>query len=142
MRLSTKVRYGMRAMIELARQAGDKPVMIRTIAEKQGLSDKYLEQLFTHLRTAGLVKSERGARGGYRLARSADKITALDIYLALGGAAELIECAGHPETCERHHDCPTIGLWRELGAAMRCILAGKTLKELAATAQNDTMWYI
>ena len=141
MRLSTKVRYGMRAMIELARQAGDKPVMLRTIAERQGLSEKYLEQLFTHLRTAGLVKSERGARGGYRLARSADKITALDIYMALGGEAELIECAEHPERCDRHGDCPTIGLWRELGEALRRILAGKTLKELAA-AGRDAMYFI
>ncbi len=141
MRLSTKVRYGMRAMVELARQSNGEPVLLRTIAERQHLPEKYLEHLFTHLRTAGLVTSERGARGGYRLARPADKITALDIYAALDGELELISCAEHPSQCAYAEDCATITLWRELGAAIRAVLEKRTLKDLAA-ADHGGMYFI
>ncbi len=141
MKLSTKVRYGMRAMVELARQSNGEPVLLRTIAEKQNLPEKYLEHLFTHLRTAGLVRSERGARGGYRLARPAGEITALDVYTALDGELELIACADHPEQCPYREDCVTTGLWRELGVALRGVLEKKTLKDLANTGHSD-LYYI
>ncbi len=141
MKLSTKVRYGMRAMAELARQSNGSPVMLRTIAERQNLPEKYLEHLFTSLRTAGLVASERGARGGYRLARPADQITALDVYTALEGDLELIACAEHPDRCPYREDCVTADLWRELGVALREVLAKKNLKDLAAT-ERVAMYFI
>jgi len=141
MKLPTKVRYGMRAMVELARQENTQPVMLRAIAERQNLPEKYLEHLFSALRTAGLVTSERGSRGGYRLARPADEITALDIYTALDGDLELIACAARPEQCAYREDCATVGLWREMEDAIRTVLAGKTLKVLAA-AGGESMYFI
>ncbi len=141
MKLPTKIRYGMRAMVELARLEGGQPVLLRSIAERQRLPEKYLEHLFTQLRTAGLVKSERGARGGYHLARPSEKITALDIYLALGGERELIACVERPEECGFYEACPTVHLWRELGAAIRRVLEEKTLKDLASL-ETSAMYFI
>jgi len=132
MKISTKIRYGMRAMIELARNKGDDPVMIGFIARKQNLSEKYLEQLFTLLRNGGLVKSERGAKGGYRLAKDPDNITALEIFEAMNGPLELVDCSIDPKSCRRSSECETVDLWKELSDKIRKILSSKTLAELAA----------
>jgi Rrf2 family transcriptional regulator, cysteine metabolism repressor len=132
MKISTKIRYGMRAMIELARNKGGDPVMIGFIARKQDLSEKYLEQLFTLLRNGGLVKSERGAKGGYRLAKDPDDITALEIFEAMNGPLELVDCSKNPTSCRRSSECETIDLWQELNEKIRAVLSSKTLFELAA----------
>ncbi len=130
MKISTKVRYGMRAMVELARQSGDKPVMLSVIAMNQGLSDKYLEQIFTMLRTAGLVKSVRGSKGGYILAGDPEKIRVLDIFTALNGPLELVDCVDS-QNCDRCDNCPTYPLWLELTGAVKDVLGSKTLADIS-----------
>ncbi len=142
MKLSTRTRYGMRAMVELTRLDHGSPVMLRSISLRQELPEKYLEQLFSRLRNAGLVKSDRGKFGGYRLARPAKEITALDIAIALDGPIDLVACVTDPESCAKKGICPTLALWRELTEAVHKVLAGKTLEELAAPAPGDGMWYI
>ena len=143
MKISTKIRYGMRAMIELARNKGEEPVMLGIIARSQNLSDKYLEQLFTLLRNAGLVKSERGSKGGYRLAKDASEITAYDIFIALNGPLELIECTVNKDCCDRFSSCDAAGMWKEISDSIKTILESKSLAELSqAGTDNSNMFYI
>ena len=93
MKLSTKGRYGLRAMIDLARYSEVEPVSINSIAARQNISERYLEQLVALLRKAGLVKSIRGATGGYILAKDAAEISVGDILRALEGSLEPVKCA-------------------------------------------------
>ena len=94
MKLSTKGRYGLRAMIDLAQYSGDAPVSIISISERQDISERYLEQLVALLRKAGLVRSIRGAGGGYVLAKDMKEISVGDILRALEGSLEPVECPG------------------------------------------------
>ena len=141
MKISTKVRYGMRAMIELARRNNDAPVMLGIIAKNQDLSEKYLEQLFTLLRNAGLVKSERGSKGGYRLAREASEITAYDIFIAMNGPLELVECV-NGKICIRNRACETKEIWRDLTDLIQEHLQSKTLAELIYERENGGSYAI
>ena len=97
MKLSTRGRYGVRAMLELAMQAGNGPVPLRDLASKQEISAKYLEQLLIPLKGAGLVKSVRGARGGYMLATSPEKVNLYDIVRSLEGPLAPVECVQDPQ---------------------------------------------
>jgi Rrf2 family transcriptional regulator, cysteine metabolism repressor len=133
MKISTKVRYGMRAMIELTRRNDEAPVMLGIIAKNQDLSEKYLEQLFTLLRNAGLVKSERGAKGGYRLAKEASKITIYDIFVAMNGPLVLAECVSGGE-CEKNGSCETKKIWIDLTNLIENYLSDQTLAELAESS--------
>ena len=93
MKLSTKGRYGLRAMIDLARYSEEEPVSIGSIAMRQGISERYLEQLVAKMKKAGLVKSIRGASGGYVLAKDSSEISVGDILRALEGSLEPVKCA-------------------------------------------------
>ncbi len=130
MKLSTKTRYALRAMVELALREGQGPVQLRQIAEAQAISPKYLEQLAIPLRNAGLVRSERGPAGGYELARPAHAITALDIVQAMEGPLDLLDCLGQTEACDRSETCAARALWARVGAAMSDVLAQTTLADL------------
>ena len=92
MKLSTKGRYGLRAMIDLAQYSEQEAVSISSIAQRQNISESYLEQLVAKLKKSGLVMSTRGAQGGYRLARPADEISVGDVLRALEGGLNLVEC--------------------------------------------------
>jgi Rrf2 family protein len=117
--------------------------MLGIIAKNQDLSEKYLEQLFTLLRNAGLVKSERGSKGGYRLAKKAEEISAFDIFIALNGPLELVECSVNKECCERFSNCDTAGLWKEISDSLKKTLMSKNLKELSkSNSDNNSMFYI
>jgi Rrf2 family protein len=129
-KVSTKARYALRAMIELALHEGEGPRHLQEIALAQRLSTKYLEQLTIALRHAGLLRAQRGPSGGYELARPADEITPLDIFLAVEGPLELLNCVGSPATCERSPTCVARRLWMEAGAAMNSVLARVTLADL------------
>ncbi|MDI6869988.1 MAG: Rrf2 family transcriptional regulator [Bacillota bacterium] len=150
MRLSTRGRYGLKAMIDLAMHAGQGPVPLKAVAERQGISEHYLEQLMSTLRKAGLVVSVRGSQGGYGLAREAAEITAGDIIRALEGPIAPVECVdesgGTP--CDRLEQCATYTVWRRLRDAMVEVLDAMTLAELAEDAQRrakaaaSPMYYI
>lgn len=119
MKLSTKGRYGLRALIDLA-SCGDacEAVCIQSIAERQNISESYLEQLVRLLKKAGLVTSQRGAGGGYRLAKPADQVSVGDILRALEGNLDAVTCPGNQDGadggCEGADFCVTRYVWKEI----------------------------
>lgn len=131
MQISTRVRYGMRAMIELAMEQNNLPLRIPVIAENQDISLKYLEQLMIILKNAGLVKSVRGKAGGYILARDPENITAAEIFSALDGNFTIIPCVNEPCHCERREICKTQGLWQKIDSSLKKTLGEITLRSLA-----------
>lgn len=132
MRLSTKGRYGVLAMVELALQYGHGPVSIKEIAEKQNFSDSYMEQLFSTLKNAELVKSIRGPRGGYVLARDPGDITVGEIIRALEGPIELADCISGNDnfTCVKSPECVTRGLWKDINDSINNIIDHRSLQDL------------
>ena len=129
MKLSTRVRYGMRAMVELAKNPKDGPMPLRKLAQKQQISMKYLEQLAASLKIAGLVDSTRGAEGGYRLAKKPEDISAWDVYKALDVSTAPTDCLNHE--CHREKICACRNLWYDLNKAIATILKTYNLKKLA-----------
>jgi Rrf2 family transcriptional regulator, cysteine metabolism repressor len=127
--ISTKAQYGMRALVEVA-LGGDRPTSLKTVAERQTLSQQYLEQIFAALRRAGVVESVRGAHGGYRVARPLDDIDALEVVEILEGSVAPVQCIDDAAACERTGSCSTEGLWREVDAAVRDVLRRTTLADL------------
>jgi len=105
MKLSTKGRYGMRAMLDLAQHYDDGLVLVKDVARRQEVSERYLEHLFLSLKTAGLVKSVRGAHGGFTLARSPNKIKLMDIISVSEGPLALVDCVVDASVCPRSSKC-------------------------------------
>jgi Rrf2 family protein len=130
LRLSTKARYALRAMIELGLHEGEGLVQLRQVASAQDLSPKYLEQLTGQLRQAGLVRTERGPQGGYRLARAASEITALQVVKAVEGPLALLDCVSNTSVCERSHNCAARKLWAKVTEAVIHMLGQTTLAQL------------
>lgn len=123
-------------MIVLAQGHPDQTVAVKTIAEKQGISAKYLEHLIGALKNSGLVRAKRGLNGGYTLARSPAEISLYDIYTALEGAPNLVDCAEHPENCPLNESCPTHDVWVRLGNAISEILSATTLQDMLDDLNN------
>ena len=111
MKLSTRGRYGTRLMVDLAQHYADGPVSLAEIAKRQDLSAKYLEQLIILLKGAGLIRSVRGRRGGYMLARRPEEINVGEIVETLEGKLSVVDCVLEPEQCYRAADCPTRDIW-------------------------------
>ena len=120
LKLSTKGRYGLRALIDLAQYSEDTPVSIMSISSRQELSERYLEQLMSMLKKAGLVKSIRGAGGGYILAKPAYEISVGDVLRALEGSLEPVDCAGlDPEGgCKAADSCVTKYVWQRINESI------------------------
>lgn len=138
MRLSTKGRYGLRAMLEMALNEQQEPIATRTIAERQDLSERYLEQLLIQLKKAGLVKSIRGSQGGYILGRKSQDITVGDIIRVLEGPIAPVECISelNPEECDRSGFCVTRGIWIRLRDAISEVLDSYTLWDLVMESRQ------
>lgn len=132
LKLSTKGRYGLRAMIDLAAEFGGGPVLVRSVAESQGISSKYLHALLASLKSAGLVRSVRGSGGGYALAREPEAITLVQILEALEGPLTVVDCVADPEICDRAAACATRDVWIDVSQAIAEVLEGLTLAELLA----------
>lgn len=130
MQLSTRARYGFRAMMELAARHGQGAVPLKEVARCQDISLKYLEQLFARLRAAGLVKGVRGTGGGYLLARRPADIKLAEIFHVLEGSTALVECVDRPEVCDQADRCVTRELWTDLRDASDKILNKRTLRDL------------
>ena len=130
MKLSSRTRYGMRAILELALEYGKAPLQIKTISKREDISNKYLEQLVAMLKASGLVRSMRGPRGGYMLAKSPEEIQLKEVFLALEGPMVSAECLDHPEYCPRSSDCATREIWQELQNAVLGVLESVTLADL------------
>ena len=129
MKLSTKGRYGVKAMVELASNYGEAPVSIKTISERQNISEYYLEQLFSALRKASLINSIRGAQGGYVLGRDPSQITAAEIINVLEGPIEIVSCLEEDE-CNSIGSCATRILWKKLKTSIDDALESVTLQSI------------
>lgn len=127
---STRARYALRAMIELALHEDAGPVLLRDIAQAQRISPKYLEQLTIPLRRAGLLQAERGPHGGYELAKPADQITAGEVIEAVEGPLDLLDCVRSAEACDRTPFCAARTLWARVSEAMTAVLYQTTLADL------------
>ena len=130
MKLSTRSRYGLRLMYELALNYGKRPVFLHEIAERQDMSEKYLSKLVIPLRAAKLVNSSRGAHGGYTIARDPAKITAREIVEVLEGDICPVECVHNADVCERVAICPTRDIWSSLEKGIHRILEDITLASI------------
>ncbi len=136
MKLSTRIRYGVRAMLELAANQSKEPLRIKTIAHRQGISVKYLEQLMAMLKSAGFVRGIRGSRGGYILAKPANQIKLSDVFEALEGPVTTVECLENENYCARVADCLTRQLWVEVQQAIMNVLQSVTLQDLVDRAKD------
>ena len=150
MKLSTKGRYGVKAMFDLAQHVGEGPISLKSIAERQDISEHYLEQLISGLRKAGLVKSVRGAQGGYLLGREPDKIRIGDIIRVLEGPIAPADCVSEedPECCVKADYCVTRSIWEKVRDAIAEVLDAITLETMLEDTRkreadrNLYMYYI
>ncbi len=135
MKLST-TRYATRAILELADSFGKGPLQTRIIAEHQEISVKYLEQLMAALKSAGLIKSQRGAKGGYVLARSPDKINLSEVFDVFEGPVVTVECVANENYCARAADCIARQVWTEVQRAVKNVLQSITLQDALEKAKK------
>lgn len=136
MKISTKGRYALRLMLDLAINGGEgQPVSLKDVSRRQDLSDKYLEQIVTPLSRAGLVRSVRGAGGGYYLTRSPGDYTVGEILRTLEGELAPVECATNAGYCQRCAECVTVELWQEIYRAVSQVVDHTTLADLVERAR-------
>ncbi|MBU8870244.1 MAG: Rrf2 family transcriptional regulator [Gemmatimonadales bacterium] len=136
MKVNTKVRYGLRAILQIAEGYGGEPVPISAISESQEISGKYLEQVVGTLRKANLINSRKGVKGGYSLVRSPEEVTLWQIISALDSHTTLVECVQQPGICDRSGDCLTRSIWSLLSARMEEFWASFTLADLQKTMRE------
>lgn len=147
MKISTRGRYGTRALLGMAMRYGQGPVQLKDIAQSQEVSLQYLEHLIKPLITAGLVRSMRGARGGVWLARPPEEIKLSEVIDVLVGSIAPVECVDDPKACGRSESCATRDIWCELKKAMDGVLDSTTLYDLAMQQKAkeetaDVMYHI
>ena len=130
MKISTKARYGMRAMVELAKAYPDAALSVKEVAARQRLSVKYLEQIMAPLKASGLVKAVRGSNGGYVLTHPPTSVLLSQIYTALEGAPAVVDCVEDEGLCGYAGTCPTRGVWCEVNNAIVKVLESITLADL------------
>jgi Rrf2 family transcriptional regulator, cysteine metabolism repressor len=147
MKLSTRTRYGMRALMDLALNSTGLPVQLKDIAQRQNISLSYLEHLIIPLIAAGIVKSTRGSRGGIMLAKPPQQIQLIQVLEVLEGPLAPVDCLKGVGSCPRSGACATQDIWDELKIAMEGVLESKTLQDLANNQKSKenptaTMYYI
>jgi Rrf2 family cysteine metabolism transcriptional repressor len=130
--ISSRCRYGLRAMLYLALRGDERPVPISEIAVAEAIPAPFLERVVAGLRSAGLVVATRGVAGGYRLSRPPEQITAADVVVALDGSLGLAACVHDDEACGRSGSCLSRQVWTRLDEAIAGALAGLTLQDLVA----------
>jgi Rrf2 family cysteine metabolism transcriptional repressor len=133
-RISSRCEYGLRAMIYLARTAGDDPTPLTEIARREDMPTAFLERILARLREGGLVASTRGASGGYRLSRPAGAISVADIVTAIEGPLSLVGCLPDEGGCARAGSCASQAVWRRLDDAISRALSDISLDELSVEA--------
>jgi Rrf2 family protein len=130
MKLSTKGRYGVRALLDVALNSETGPVLLKDIARRQDISAQYLEHLISPLIRAGILRSQRGSRGGISLAQLPEEVTLEQIVEILEGSMAPVECVDNPEVCPRSDFCVTRDVWAEMKAATVGVLESITLRDL------------
>jgi len=147
MKMSTKARYGARALLDLAIHGNGSPALLKDIAQRQQISLLYLEQLVAPLKAGGLIRSIRGTKGGILLAKPAEEIKLSHVISLLEGPTSLVDCVDDGKLCSRSGSCVTRDLWGELKMAIDEILESTTLQDLTERQeQKETpecaMYYI
>lgn len=137
MKISTKGRYALRLMIDLANNDDGYPIRIKDVAERQNISDKYLEQIISVLNRAGFVRSVRGPQGGYMLKKNPEDYTVGMILRLTEGSLAPVACVEEDVTdCERQSDCVTYLLWQKINDAVNDVVDAITLKDLVDWQKN------
>jgi len=139
MKLSTRGRYATRAMLDLALNYGQEPVVLSAVARRQQISEQYLEQLIGPLKVAGLVRSVRGPNGGFMLAKSPSVISISQIIRAVEGSTALVECVDDPQACSRADDCLTRRVWVKATEAVNNVFGSITLQGLIDKKAEEMM---
>jgi Rrf2 family transcriptional regulator, cysteine metabolism repressor len=147
MRLSTRTRYGMRALMDLTLHEKEQPVQLKDIAMRQNLSLPYLEHLIIPLVSAGIIKTTRGSKGGVTLAKDPAEIKLKEILEVLEGPLAPVDCLKGGSDCARSGVCATQEIWNEMKNAMESVLVSHSLKDLAERQKNQevlkaNMYYI
>jgi Rrf2 family transcriptional regulator, cysteine metabolism repressor len=148
MKLSTRTRYGLRALVDLAITGTGQPVQLKDIAERQQISLSYLEHLINPLISAGLIKSTRGAKGGIMLVKPPEQIRLITVLEVLEGPLAPVDCLRDAKSCSRSGLCATQELWNEMKEAMENVLEATTLQDLVNRqkskigAAGNNMYYI
>lgn len=139
MRISTKGRYGLRAIIDIAAHSDKGQIPIKEVSKRQGISDNYLEQIIFPLKKAGIVQSVRGSQGGYFLARPAKEITAGEVLRVLEGDLAPVECLanGTDVHCNRAKNCPTLSLWIRLKDAINEVVDSVSIQDLVDESREQ-----
>lgn len=138
MKISTKGRYALRLLADLARYQGDGFVSLKDVAKRQDISKKYLEQIVPLLTSCGILRANKGYQGGYRLAKGAEEITCAQVLKVTEGGLACVACLedGAPP-CPRSASCPTLPLWKGLDKAVDDYLSGVTIRNLCDNAENS-----
>ncbi|UCH13802.1 MAG: Rrf2 family transcriptional regulator [Bacteroidales bacterium] len=148
MKFNTKTRYGLRTMIELAMLEGDKGILQKDISKNQDISMKYLDHIVAQLKAAGLINNVAGKKSGYRLTRSADKISIYDIYRAFDHDLSIIDCLSEEGLCRRDKMCAARNFWDELNNNIINYMASVKLSDLSekqlqlGLIDEECMYYI
>lgn len=137
MKLSTRTRYAVRAIIELAQHEVNRPLQLKIIAQRQDISVKYLEQLMAVLRSAGFVRSVRGSKGGYVLAKAPSQIRLSDVLHCLEGPVTTVECVEDEDCCVRAADCAARQVWAQVQEAIENVLQSTTLQDVVDRAKGE-----
>ncbi len=137
MKVNTRVRYGMRAILRIADAYGTTPISINSISESEEISGKYLEQVVSPLRRAGLVTSHKGVKGGYSLSRPPAEISLLEVINSLDVHPELVECVRRPEICDRAPECVAHQIWCMLDSRLQEFWRGISLADLLAEFRSQ-----
>ena len=131
MKISTKGRYALRMLIDLAEHQSEGFISLKDIAERQGISKKYLEQIIIAFNRSDILRANRGSQGGYMLSRPADQCTVGEILRLTEGSLAPVDCAGqNPVLCERSADCATLPVWQGLTKVINEYLDGITLQDI------------
>ena len=133
MKISTKGRYGLRILMDLALHQSEKPRLIRDIAKSQQISEKYISRLVIALRKAGMIRSVRGVNGGFHIAMKPEDITLLDVIEVMEGPLSIVNCVSMPKRCRMSDNCAPREVWCKLNEEIRDLMRQTTLADILAT---------
>jgi Rrf2 family protein len=137
LKLSTKGRYGVRLMLDLALNYGKEPVCLKDVAKRQEISEKYLEHLAVPLKKANLIRSSRGAHGGYFLSKEPELLNLKDIIIALESSVCLVKCANNPQACKRFYSCVVRDVWKDASDKIMETLSRFTLAKMVRKQRSQ-----
>ena len=139
MKISTKIRYGVRAILDIATHSSERPVPLNDVSKREEISAKYLEAIMPSLKAADLIRSIKGPGGGYVLSLPPEEITLYDIVAALEGPMCLVDCVSKPDSCSRQKTCVIYDVWKDLSQLMNDTLRSTTISDLIERQREKTM---